>query len=332
MEKKILFRVSGGLGKNILATAIVNQLRETYPKAIIHVQASYPRAFTALESADKIYGFQVGPDFRGLHKDYEIIAPEPYLDLDYRLKKRHLIDAWCDMAGVTPPAKKAGKIKLSSRERDFAKVRCARGDKKLIAVQLTGGTSYYSANMAGNPHQSKHYRDLPKEKAQGIVDGLVQKGFLVLQIALPTEPQLQNAMQIMQLMPNPQEIPDPRLVWACLEQCDGLVTIDTQALHAWHALGKKDAVVLWGGTHQNCLGYSDDLNMVNKSCGCKDLHCMRPDISLGDIEGDGLWVCPLDGACMDFEPERVVKEVISKFAPKEIPEQVMEGVRKEDLK
>lgn len=315
-DKKILFRVAGGLGKNILATAVVKQIRAEFPNATIHVQASYPRAFTALPGIDRVYGFQSNPDFREIHQDYEIIAPEPYLDLEYRQKTRHVVDAWCDMAGVKPPVNKAGEIKLSSRESEYAKQRCQRPEsKKLIAVQLFGGTSYYSAQEAGNPHQSKHYRDLPKETAQAIVMQLVQAGYIVLQIALPTEPQLQGAMQIMQLMPNPNEIPDPRLVWACLDQCDALITIDTQALHAWHALGKSGAIVLWGGTHQNCLGYPDDVNMVHKDCKCPDLHCMRPDGVLGDVDGDGPWVCPMDGACMKFEASRIVAELQKKFSP-----------------
>jgi ADP-heptose:LPS heptosyltransferase len=312
--KKILFRVSGGLGKNILGTAVAKQIRLEYPGAIVHVQASYPRAFTALSGIDRIYGYQANPDFRDVHQEYEIIAPEPYLDLEYRKKNRHLVDAWCDMAGVRPPNKKAGEINLSSREREYAKLRCQRPmEKKLIAVQFFGGTSYYSAQDAGNPHQSKHYRDLSREKAQEIVNGLVQAGNIVLQIALPTEPQLQNAMQIMNLMPNPNQIPDPRLVWAIMEQCDALITVDTQALHAWHALGKSGAIVLWGGTHQNCLGYPDDINMTNKECKCPDIHCMRPDGALGDVEGDGPWVCPRDAECMQFEPERIVTEVQKKF-------------------
>ena len=316
-EVKILFRVSGGLGKNIMATAVVAQLRAANPTATIHVQASYPRAFTALPGVDRVYGFQPNPDFREVHRDYEIVAPEPYLDLGYRNKKRHLVDAWCDMAGVEPPNRKAGVINLSTREKEYARQRCNRpAGKKLIAVQLSGGTSYYSAQEAGNPHQSKHYRDLPRVIGQEIVTNLAQAGYIVLQIALPTEPQYQGAMQIMQLMPNPNEIPDPRLVWACMNECDGLITIDTQALHAWHALGKAGAVVLWGGTHQNCLGYPDDVNMVNKDCKCDDLHCMRPDGALGDVEGDGAWVCPLDGACMNFSAQRVIAEVQKKFAPK----------------
>lgn len=315
-QKKILFRVAGGLGKNVLATAVLRQLREEHPNAVIHVQASYPRAFTTNPSADRVYGFQTGPDFRDFHQDYEIVAPEPYIDLAYRQKKRHVVDAWCDMVGVKPPTKKAGEIRLTSREKEYAQTRCQRpAGKKLIAVQFFGGTSYYSAADAGNPHQSKQYRDVPKATAQEIVSRLIQQGFLVLQIALPTEPQLQGATQIMSLMPNPNEIPDPRLVWACLDQCDALITIDTQALHAWHALGKSGAVVLWGGTHQNCLGYPDDLNMVNKDCKCSDLHCMRPDGALGDVEGDGPWVCPLDAACMSFDAGRIVTEVCKKLLP-----------------
>ena len=53
--KKINPRFSGGLGKQIMATAVLKALRAKYPEAVIHAMSSYPEALTNLQSIDRNY-------------------------------------------------------------------------------------------------------------------------------------------------------------------------------------------------------------------------------------------------------------------------------------
>ena len=101
-----------------------------------------------------------------------------------------------------------------------------------------------------------------------------------------------------------------RYLFALLDKCDNGLFIDSFAQHAWIALGKKDATVLWGGTNPVNLGYSDNNNLFNKSA-CDNLHCNRPDTYLFDFVGnDQLWKCPFNAKCMKFNSDYVVESFL----------------------
>ncbi|MBF0411049.1 MAG: hypothetical protein HQM10_27160, partial [Candidatus Riflebacteria bacterium] len=53
--RKILFRTNGGLGKQIMATAIAAQIKKQYPDSVLHVVTSYPEAFAHLDCVDKYF-------------------------------------------------------------------------------------------------------------------------------------------------------------------------------------------------------------------------------------------------------------------------------------
>lgn len=309
-QKKILFRTDRGFGRQIMGTAVAKAIRAAHPDAVLHVQTTFPRAFKGLGCVDRLYPMGALPYFLEEHSDFEIIAPEPYLHLGYRQGKTHLIEAWCEMAGVETPKELRGEIVLDSHEISFAKQRMAVPEgRKVIAFQPFGGTAYTSAQEAQDPTRVKHYRDLIPEAAQVICAKLVEAGYIVLQLSLPTEHQLQGTIPLAQVTGR-DGVQDPRLIFAVLNACQGFLGIDSFGVHAWNALGKTNAIVLWGGTNPAALGYPKDKNLVSESCKCPTPHCHRPDIALGDFCGDGiLWTCPRGGDCMAFDPERVVREV-----------------------
>jgi hypothetical protein len=306
--KKILFDTrGGGLGRQIMATAVAKQIRAKYPDAILHVLTSYPEAFAGLAEIDRYFGGHV-PYFYEEHKDFEVLAAEPYLDLDYRQGKAHLIDVWCRLLGVDAPKRKAGIIALDMHEKATgAKILSQLPkDRKVVAFQWQGGTSYMHANEAQDPTRVKHYRDLGQAEAQAVVNQLSQMGYVVIQIGLPSEPQLENAVTL-----DRNQVVNPRYVFAVLELCDGLVAIDSFAQHAWSALGKKDAVVIRGGTGPVGLGYSENSNITSaKGKDCPTLHCARPNTHMGDFCGNGrVWTCPKNAVCMAFDAKEIVESL-----------------------
>jgi ADP-heptose:LPS heptosyltransferase len=323
-KKEILFRLGGGLGKQIMGTAVAQAIKDAHPDSVLHVQTSYPRAFQGLDFVDRLYPGMPLPYFKEEHDGFEIIAPEPYLHLGYREKKVHLIKAWCEMAGVKPPEEIRGIIRLNSHEIALAKQRMGVPEgKKVIAFQPWGGTAYTQAQEANDPTRIKHTRDLPFETAQKIVVGLVKAGYIVVQISLPTERRLEGAIPLEQITGR-VDVQDPRHVFAVLSACHGFLGIDSFGVHAWNALGKKAAVVLWGGTSSSVLGYPTDKNLTHET-KCPTPHCHRPDAALGDVIGDGItWTCPRDNECMSFDAERVVREVIKSYpmaTPAQVPAQ-----------
>lgn len=306
--KKILFDTKGGgMGRQIAATAVALQIRAKHPDAELHVLTSYPEVFAGLPGVDRYFGGHT-PYFYEEHRDFLVLAAEPYLDLAYREGREHLIDVWCRLVGVDAPKKRAGKIVLDMHERATgAKILSQLPqDRKLIAFQWTGGTPYMDANAAQDPTRVKHYRDLDLQTAQAVASGLAQQGYIVLQIGLPSEPELKDAVTL-----DRNQVVNPRYVFAVLERCSGLVAIDSFAQHAWAALGKESAVVVWGGTHPTALGYSGNTNLTSaKGKECPNLHCSRPNTYLGDITGNGrVWTCPRNAACMAHDPSTIVEAV-----------------------
>jgi len=302
--KEILFRSNGGLGKQISATIVAKQLRFKYPDAIIHVQTSYPDPFYNLNVVNKYYPMNPIPYFYDEHKNFEIVETEPYLDMSYRNGEKHLVDVWCERLGLEIPKEKAGQLLLDDEEKAYAKSLALqlKLDRPLVAIQIAGGTSHYEPQKANDPFRTKHYRDLKIEIAQELVNKLVQSGIgAVLQIRLPTEPKLENCLHL----PD-NEITGTRRLFAILDMCKYGIFIDSFCQHAWAALGKSNAIVLWGGTNPANLGYLSNKNLINKK-SCDNLHCNRPNTFVHDFVGNGtFWKCPFSAKCMDFSSERIM--------------------------
>lgn len=322
--EQLLFRASGGMGKQINATRVVKQLKFKYPDSVIHVQTSYPEVFANLPFVDKFFQLAPVPYFYDEHKNFKVIEAEPYLNLDYRQGKKHIVDVWCEMLGLDIPKEKTGIIVLDEQEKKIADniFMNLKLSIPLVAVQFTGGTSYYSPQDANDPSRMKHYRDVPFDIAQEIVNGIVQKKKAVIQIALPTEKRLQNCLYL----PDNQ-VMSPRTIFSILDRCAGGIFIDSFCQHAWTALGKKNAVVLWGGTNPINLGYEQNTNLFNKE-SCENLHCNRPNTFMFDFIGNNqYWKCPFNAVCMKFKPDNVINQFMNIVEPKAIEPEVIQPIK-----
>lgn len=335
MPRKIVFQVHGGLGANIMKTAVLKQLREENKDAIIHVKASYPDVFKNLDFVDDYFA---GPPQQIIHgayknyKDFEFMGEnEPYLDFEYRKKKAHFIEAACRRNGLKKPKSKVGIINLTQKEKKDVKkildqimqqMPNAKG-KKIVALQWTGGVPTFSQDSANDIGRVTQARNYPKESAQKIVDALVKNDYAVLQISLPKEETLNN---VLRLYNDQNSAPLPiRYLFAVLNECFGFIGIDSFGQHAWAALGKQNGVVMWGGTSPVQLGYDSMLNLVPTNNPCDDLHCGRPFGFVGDFLGNGEpWTCPYEDGCMQHNPDFVVGKfltLISESSAKKTVEQ-----------
>ena len=53
----IIFQIDGGLGKSIMATAVLKAIRKQYKKANLIVVSGYPDVFIAKQNVKKVLGF-----------------------------------------------------------------------------------------------------------------------------------------------------------------------------------------------------------------------------------------------------------------------------------
>jgi len=307
--KKILFRTAGGLGKQILSTRIAKLIRENNPNAIIHVQTSYPEMYANLDFIDRYFALKPIPYFYNDHIDFDVMETEIYTDLKYRQGKSHALETWANRFGYKIKKDEIGGIIQLDENEKIAGNQFIMQNKidvsKLIAFQPFGGTSYYNPNDAQNVLRVKQARDLPLEKAQEIANLLIEEGYTVLQISLPTEQKLNGCIHL----PDTQNVLNPRFVISIINNCRYGIFIDSFAQHAWKALGKKDAIVLWGATNPKSLGYDTNINLTTKKCDLQ--HCNRPNTWLGDYTGnDNIWKCLYNKKCMDFDAKTVVDSLL----------------------
>lgn len=316
--RKIVIQVQGGLGANIMQVAAVKQLRKENPDAIIHVKASYPDVFKNIDFVDEYFA---GPPQQIIHrayetyKDFEFLGEAlPYQDLQYRQKENHFIEAFCRKNGIGKPDNLKGEIIITDKERaNTQKVvnQILQQDpnaagKKVVAFQWTGGIPMPHQSVVNEIGRVTQARNLPKHIAQQVVDMLNNKGYTVLQISLPMEDSLNNVLRLHNDM-NAQPLPI-RYLFALLDMCYALISIDSFSQHAWAALNKHRGLVLWGGTSPKQLGYDTHVNITPDTTICKDLHCNRPFSFVGDFLGNGeAWECPHNEACMNYNPKAIIE-------------------------
>lgn len=319
MLRSFIFRVSGGMGRNVAATAVAKRIKEQYAGCTLHVVASYPDIFVGLPFVDRVYPMTPNPlpDFYDNHREFDMLETEPYVDLQYRKGNQHLIDVWCRRLGLDLPTERRGIVELhDGSEVEWAKRTIASmnlGRTPVLVFQPFGGTSFHDAGAAQDVMRPLQVRGLAAERANEIAVKLNSQGIAVVQMSLPTEPQLPSTLKLN--LPQGQ-VMNPRLLLALLKQADGLLGIDSFAQHAWAALGKSNAVVLWGATNPTNLGYSSNTNMARKSA-CATPHCNRPDSYMGDVMGNGQpWRCP-NPTCMNYDVDEVVQAVRAAIQPKD---------------
>lgn len=320
-QKRLLVRLPGGLGKQIAATAALKAWHAANPGGILDVESPYPDVFRGLPFIRRTYALgQPRAYAYDDHSDFEIMAGEPYHRLAFRQGREHLVDSYCALLGVEPPADKRGVIRLTDQEHQAALQLTAQIDRSRpwVAFQPWGGTSFYDPTPAQDPMRPKQVRDLPPDVAQGIVDRLVAAGCVVIQISLPTERRLERTIWF-DLGRNQQtgqpNVMHPRVMFAVLNLCNKLVAIDSSAQHAWAALRKPDksAVILWGATRPANFGYANQHNITLRACPTPG--CTRPDLAIPDVvDGANTWACPHDGACMAHNPETVARLVLGQEA------------------
>jgi len=94
------FQNDGGLGKRIVATAVLKAIKKQYKKSNIIVITAYPDVFANNPNVNKVLasGNTMGIYANNiLNKEAKVFIAEPYSTSDYITESAHLIKIWCDM-------------------------------------------------------------------------------------------------------------------------------------------------------------------------------------------------------------------------------------------
>jgi len=295
--RNLVFIVEGGIGKNIMGTAVVRALKKQFPDKDIIVVAGYPDVFMNNPNVKKVFNFNNPLYF---YEDYVndascVLKCEPYVNYDYINGNKHLVTVWCEMLGIkidgiepdlyfTPNELKAAEMyvnKITNNKK-----------KDLVFLQWIGGKTPQDKS----PEQlqaclaSMYRRSLTQNIAQSLVDKLKNLDYVVGVVGHENFPELNNAEKIAFPLRN---------TLALLKYGRSFIGIDSFLQHACAAKQiDVKGLVTWGGTNPAKLGYDKHANYVIEP-QCNNPMCHRPNSYLFDTQTNGnMWDCQHGDACM----------------------------------
>ncbi len=251
MKKKTttqhLLTIAGGIGKNVLATAVVASMRAAEPEANITIATAYPFVWDHNPDVHAVYDLNNCPTLyteaiKG--KKWTIFKHDPYHTEDFLYRRGHLIDIWCKLIGV-PVTTHEPRLYLSADEEHKARTLLPKDNKPIFLIQTSGGIptiQKYPISWA---------RDLPLDVAQNVVDTMNTRGYHTIHLRHAKQPALEHTTWI---------DATTRQLMAIIPHSSKRLFIDSFPQHAAAAF-KKPAVVTWIVNSPKMFGYALHRNL-----------------------------------------------------------------------
>ena len=227
---KIILHANGGIGKNVVATAVLKAIKKKYDLPI-YVVTGWPEIYKFDSNVERVFKFGATQYFfednvrRG---NPLILAQEPYLSTQHIVERKPLRQSWIEMCGMEYN-NEMPELHFNHRHHEVIRQNFQR-DKPTILLQTNGG--------APDPEGKRLYswaRDMPMVTAQGVVDKLKSK-YHFFQICYNEQQVVKDAEPIQGL--NEMEC------FALLKETKGRVLIDSSMQHGAGAM-KLPSTVVW---------------------------------------------------------------------------------------
>lgn len=212
----LVLHINGGLGKCIMATAVISSYKRQYPNAKVVVVSGYPEVFVNNPYVYKNFPFatpNLWSDYYG-NPDWKVSAHDPYMEQSWiKNSSTHLIEVWCKMLRVDP-VQKTPLLYFSGPELDELNA-MIKVDKPLMVVQSTGGAHAAARSWTRNPPPSEFNDYLAQ----------YMETHFVLHLAVPETPLLSNVHQRVDNL-------NRRQAMALIHYASAFVGIDSFGQHA----------------------------------------------------------------------------------------------------
>jgi len=266
---KCLIAVEGGVGKNVMLTAIMSQLKKKYDE--IYVITPYIDVFKCCPEVTDC--FPMGPAAASLYQelvlddDCDVLWKEPYSNQHFIKKQTHLFNAWLEEYGFEKGAEGPSlltpnidvSLEYSELAVDAKKEAEALGE--FFMVQFCGGQSPFDPKKDYNCRVEAIKRNY--FKSQELVNALheLYPNVTIVHYALDTEPQLQNT-----------KIYHKPFIWYAemAKYASKVICTDSSLQHLVTGVC-KDVTVIWGETRPEHFGYA-----WNKNICAKNVHNTQP--------------------------------------------------------
>lgn len=159
----IIFQISGGIGKCVIATAVCEAIKKQYPDSKLIVASAYSDVFLNNPNVDRAYNLGFMSYFYEEfieNKEFKVFAHDPYLQTEYLYQNEPLAKTWCEMFGVKYNGEQP-KIYLTDREANFFSGKF-KSDKPLLVLQTNGGV--------GSDLKYSWARDLPSNNVLDVIE------------------------------------------------------------------------------------------------------------------------------------------------------------------
>ena len=243
----IVFSVDGGLGKSIMATAVLKAIKKQYKKANILVSTAYPDVFINNPNVNKII---THANNSGIYRDYvqnkeaKVFIGDPYSTSDYITESKHLIQIWCEMFGISYNGEMP-ELFLSKAEKQYYEP-FYRLDKPILAIQPHGGA-------INQPLKYSWTRDIPVPIMEQIIERF-KDDYAIVHIKRDDQFMYQNTIGALDGF---------RSIAVLLTMASKRLLIDSSAMHIATALNLP-SVVTWVGTNPKVFGYNMHTNVIHK--------------------------------------------------------------------
>jgi ADP-heptose:LPS heptosyltransferase len=245
MANTVIFQCDGGIGKSIMATAILKVIKKQYKKANIIVVTAYPDVFVGNPNVNKVFNQQQAVGFykNYIHnKDTKVFVADPYTTSDFITESNHLLKIWCDMFGLNYNGE-LPEIFLSKGEKEYF-APFYKLDKPIMAIQPNGGA-------VGQPLKYSWTRDLPASVVNEVVSQF-KNDYAILHIKRDDQLTYENTIGALDSW---------RSIAIMLTLSAKRLLIDSSSMHIATALNLP-SVIGWIGTNPKVFGYDMHTNII----------------------------------------------------------------------
>ncbi len=235
----IIFQIDGGLGKSIMATAMVKVIKKRYKNANLIVVTAYPDVFLNNPYINEIYNPN---DVNGFYlkfiknQDCKIFVEDPYRRSEFILEKpKNLLKTWCELFGLRYNNEQP-QVYLTQPEIDYFSP-YYKTDKPILAIQPNGGP-------AGLGYQYAWTRDIPEINILEIIEHY-KNDYTIIHIKREDQKIYPDTMQALDGF---------RSIAILLQLSNKRLLIDSFAQHMAASLNLK-STVCWIGTKPEVFGY-----------------------------------------------------------------------------
>lgn len=240
----IILNIQGGLGKNILATALTRGIKKKHPNSYLIVVSGYPDVFLHNPTVNKTlrHDQQIGIYEKYIkNQEAKFFIIDPYLTDDFQNNRGHLLNIWFDLCGLKYNGEQP-EFFLTNAENQFYHT-AYKSEKPILVMQTNGGAM----------NQGMYYnwaRDIPEVIVNKVIRDF-KKDYEIIHVKRQDQMNYKDTKQVLDGF---------RSIAYLLSISEKCLLIDSFAQHLAKAMNKK-AVVLWSATSPEMFGYDTHINI-----------------------------------------------------------------------